>query len=96
MKSKETQKSFKENNNSITNNFIIIIFSILSLFIESIIIIFGLFKKGIFKKEILSKKTNLGFDLIIKRKWTCKHKIIQTNYLDQLALFLKIALIVID
>ena len=84
-------------NNSITNNFIIIIFSILSLFIESIIlIIFGLFKKGILKKEILSKKTNLGFDLIIKKKWTCKHKIIQSNFLDQLALFLKIALIVIN
>ena len=53
---------------SITNNFIIIIFSIISLFIESIIIIISLFKKGIFKKEILSKKTDLGFDLIIKRK----------------------------
>ena len=56
------------NDNSITNNFIILIFSIISLFIESIIIIISLFKKGIFKREILSKKTNLGFDLIIKRK----------------------------
>ena len=67
MDKKDTQYSI-EKNNSITNNFIILIFSILSLFFESIIIIISLFKKGILKKEILSKKTNLGFDLIIKRK----------------------------
>ena len=58
----------QENKNSFTNNFIILIFSIISLFVESIIIIFSLFKKGILKKEILSEKTDLGFDLIIKRK----------------------------
>jgi len=68
MKAIETQKPSIEKNNSITNNFIILIFSILSLFFESIIIIISLFKQGIFKKEVLSKKTNLGFDLIIKRK----------------------------
>ena len=55
-------------NNSTTNNFIILIFSVISLFFESIIILISLFKKGILKREILSKKTNLGFDLIIKRK----------------------------
>ena len=68
MSKKNSQKSSIEKNTSITNNFIIILFSILSLFFESIIIIISLFKKGIFKKEVLSKKTNLGFDLIIKRK----------------------------
>ena len=68
MKTIESQKPSIEKNNSITNNFIILIFSILSLFFESIIIIISLFKQGIFKKEVLSKKTNLGFDLIIKRK----------------------------
>ena len=68
MKNKDNQHSLSGNKNSITNNFIILLFSIISLFIESIIIISSLFKKGIFKKEILSKKTNLGFDLIIKRK----------------------------
>ena len=68
MKTKNIQKPSIERANSITNNFIILIFSILSLFFESIIIIISLFKKGIFKKEVLSKKTNLGFDLIIKRK----------------------------
>ena len=68
MKTKNNQKPPIERANSITNNFIILILSILSLFFESIIIIISLFKKGIFKKEVLSKKTNLGFDLIIKRK----------------------------
>ncbi len=57
-----------KNNNSITSNFIILMFSIISLFVESITIIISIFKKGIYKKEILSKETNLGFDLIIKRK----------------------------
>ena len=68
MKPDDSQKSSIEKDNSFTNNFIILIFSILSLFFESIKIIISLFRKGFFKKEILSKKTNLGFDLIIKRK----------------------------
>ena len=55
-------------NNSITNNFIIIILSTIYIFFKSIIIILGLLKRGIIKKEILSKKNNLGFDLIIKIK----------------------------
>ena len=68
MKRKDSQTPQIDKDNSITNNFIIIIFSILSLFFESIIIIFSLFKKGILKKEVLSKNNKLGFDLIIKRK----------------------------
>ena len=68
MKTKNSHKSSIEKNNSITNDFIIILFSILSLFFESILIIMSIFKKGILKKEVLSKRTNLGFDLIIKRK----------------------------
>ena len=68
MKEQENKNPKQSNKNSITNNFIILIFSIISLFVESIIIIISLFKKGFIKKEILSKKTNLGFDLIIKRK----------------------------
>ena len=68
MKKQENKYPNPSTKNSITNNFIILIFSIISLFIESIITIIGLFKKGILKKEILSKKTDLGFDLIIKRK----------------------------
>ena len=68
MKKQENKNPKPINKNSITNNFIILIFSIISLFVESIIIIISLFKKGFVKKEILSKKTDLGFDLIIKRK----------------------------
>ena len=68
MKKQENKDPKIINNNSITNNFIILVFSIISLFVESIITIISLFKKGFFKKEILSKKTDLGFDLIIKRK----------------------------
>ena len=68
METKNSKKPSIEKNNSITNNFIILIFSILSIFFESIVIIGSLFKKGILKKEVLSKKTDLGFDLIIKRK----------------------------
>ncbi len=68
MKKQENKKTKSSNSNSITYNFIILIFSTISLFVESIIIIISLFKKGILKKEILSKNTDLGFDLIIKRK----------------------------
>ena len=68
MKKEFTQKPLIKKDKSITNHFIILMFSVISIFIESIIIIFSLFKKGILKKEILSKKTNLGFDLIIKIK----------------------------
>ena len=67
MKKQENMNPTKTNS-SISNNFIILMFSVISLFYESIIIILSLFKKGIYKKEILSKKTNLGFDIIIKRK----------------------------
>ena len=68
MKKQENRNPNPKNNNSITNSFIILIFSIISLFFESIIIIISCFRNGILKKEILSKRTDLGFDLIIKRK----------------------------
>ena len=66
---KKADRNLQPNKNiSFTNNFIILIFSIISLLFESIVTIFSIFKKGIFKKEILSRKTDLGFDLIIRRK----------------------------
>ena len=68
MKNQANKNTKTKNNNSITNDFIILIFSVVSIFVESIIIIISSFKKGIFKREILSKKTDLGFDLIIKKK----------------------------
>ena len=51
MKKRDYKDSKNNNNNSITYNFIILIFSIISLFVESIITIISLFKKGIVKKE---------------------------------------------
>ena len=69
MKEAKTKQPKGKNDNSITNDFIILILSVTSLFIESIIIIIiGLFKKGIRKKEVLSENTNLGFDLIIRKR----------------------------
>ena len=68
MKKQDNKSPITNNNNSITSNFIILIFTIISLFVDSIIIIISFFKKGILKKEILSTRTGLGFDLIIKRK----------------------------
>ncbi len=68
IKMKEQKNSNSNQNTSITSNLIILIFSIISIFVESLVIIISMFKKGFLKKEILSKKTNLGFDLIIKRK----------------------------
>ncbi len=68
MKNQNNKDSKTKNQNSLTNGFIILIFSVISLFVESIIVIISFFKKGILKREILSQKTNLGFDLIIKRK----------------------------
>ncbi len=68
MKKKDSKNFPVKKESSITHNFIILLFFIITLSYESIIIILSLFRKGIFKKEILSKKTNLGFDLIIKRK----------------------------
>ena len=68
MKKQANKNKQMNSNNTITNRFIIFVFSIIYLFIDSIVIIMSLFKKGILKKEILSRKTNLGFDLIIKKK----------------------------
>ncbi len=48
------------------SNYIILNIIIIVLFIESIIVILRGFNKGIFKKEVLTNKSNLGFDLIIK------------------------------
>ncbi len=68
MSKESSQKLITDNKNSVTSSFIILCLSIIYIFCESLIIILSIFKKGIFKKEILTKETNLGFDLIIKRK----------------------------
>ena len=70
---KENKKTSKNqpqnfNNNSIISKSIIIFFAVITLFYESVLTLLGSFRRGILKKEILTKKNNLGFDLIIKRK----------------------------
>tara|TARA_B100000700_G_scaffold330518_1_gene457187 strand:- start:2676 stop:2882 length:207 start_codon:yes stop_codon:yes gene_type:complete len=68
MKKAKIKQPKSKNEKSITSDFIILLLSAISLFLESIIIIIGSFKKGFLKKEVLSKDTNLGFDLIIKKR----------------------------
>ena len=63
-----TKMKKKDKNNSTVSNFIILILSIITIFIEAIIVLISSFNKGILKREILSKRTDLGFDLIIRRK----------------------------
>ncbi len=47
-------------------NFIVSIITILILFLQSIYILLSCFRRGFFKKEVLTTKSNLGFDIIIK------------------------------
>ncbi len=49
-----------------TEKIIILIIGWIFLFFESILILISFFRKGLRKKEILSTKSNLGFDIIIK------------------------------
>ncbi len=50
------------------SSFIIIAITILIAFFESIYILIRIIDKGITKKEVLSKKSNLGFDIEIRMK----------------------------
>ena len=52
---------------SISHKLIFIFLSISALFLESIFILISSVRKGFIKKETLSRRTNLGFDIIIKR-----------------------------
>tara|TARA_Y100001968_G_scaffold315814_1_gene342848 strand:- start:3120 stop:3386 length:267 start_codon:yes stop_codon:yes gene_type:complete len=52
--------------NMLTSNTITYTIALLILFIQSILILFSSIKIGILKKEILTKKSNVGFDIIIK------------------------------
>ena len=51
---------------SIVDIYIFSIIFILILLIESLKNLFEIFTYGIYKKELLTKKSNLGFDLNIK------------------------------
>tara|TARA_Y100001968_G_scaffold314829_1_gene340679 strand:- start:79 stop:270 length:192 start_codon:yes stop_codon:yes gene_type:complete len=49
-------------------NLIILMITILFLFLESILTLLKISKKGILKREVLSKKSNIGFDVKIIMK----------------------------
>ncbi len=61
----KTQSKKKIN---ITQNFIIVLITIFLVFIEALMTIISSIQKGIFKKEILTKKSDLGFDISISIK----------------------------
>jgi len=50
------------------HNLIILMITILFLFYESILTLLKISNKGILKKEVLSKKSNIGFDVKIIMK----------------------------
>ena len=56
----------ESNRNDLRNNIIFAYIAIIFLCLESIYILFSALRKGIFKQEILTKKSDIGFDIIIK------------------------------
>ncbi len=58
----------KEASESLSHKVIFAFMAILVLFIEAISTLLSSLQKGIYRKEILSKKSNLGFDLKIIMK----------------------------
>tara|TARA_Y100001968_G_scaffold261844_1_gene249832 strand:+ start:1036 stop:1275 length:240 start_codon:yes stop_codon:yes gene_type:complete len=63
---KKLTQTSKIDQTNISYYFIVTIIAIILLFIESIYILLSGIKKGFLKKEVLTKKSNLGFDIIIK------------------------------
>ena len=62
------QNQSTKNETTLTDNLIIYFIFISILFFKSIKNLLELFSYGIFKKEILTKDSNLGFDIKIKVK----------------------------
>ena len=59
-------KNSTSKGNNIVYNFIITTLAASILLIESIYILLCAFKTGFLKKEVLTKKSNVGFDIVIK------------------------------
>ncbi|AAQ00203.1 MULTISPECIES: hypothetical protein [Prochlorococcus] len=57
--------SNKSNEKDLVSLFISILLTMIIIFIESIYILIRAIDKGILKKEVLSRKSNLGFDIDI-------------------------------
>ena len=63
---KELNAKEESNSKSIAYYFILNILAFIFLFIESIFILISSLKRGFLKKEVLTSKSNLGFDIVIK------------------------------
>ena len=61
-------KKINKKNNSLIDNYILIILLSGILFFKAMKTLLELFSYGVLKKEILTLKSNLGFDLKIKMK----------------------------
>tara|TARA_B100000700_G_C14687177_1_gene688128 strand:+ start:118 stop:375 length:258 start_codon:yes stop_codon:yes gene_type:complete len=62
----EIKTSPKKTNKRIGNDIITYTIAIIILFLNSFFVLFSSIKKGFLKKEVLTKKSNIGFDIIIK------------------------------
>ena len=68
MKKLDSKDPIKTKNKDLISLTIISVITMIILFLESIYILIKGFGRGIMKKEVLSKKSNLGFDLEIRLK----------------------------
>ena len=75
IKSNHTKNELKGNKNEefrinnqikLNHNSTFYFLVIILLFVESVYILLSIVSKGILKKEILTKKSTVGFDIIIK------------------------------
>ena len=68
MKKLDSKDPIKTKNKDLISLTIISVITMIILFLESIYILIKGLGRGIMKKEVLSKKSNLGFDLEIRLK----------------------------
>ncbi len=62
------KKLNNNNNNFLIDKYIIFVIYIFILFFKSILQILEIFSYGFLKKELLTRKSNIGFDMKIKIK----------------------------
>ncbi len=60
------EEKVNQKKKNIVYHFIITILALIILLLESLYILLSAFKKGFLKKEVLTTKSNIGFDIIIK------------------------------
>tara|TARA_Y100001968_G_scaffold273377_1_gene266060 strand:- start:395 stop:640 length:246 start_codon:yes stop_codon:yes gene_type:complete len=63
---KDANQSLKRKQKAISGNLIVYTIAMIILCIQSIWILLSVVKQGFLKKEILTKRSDVGFDIIIK------------------------------